>query len=149
IDHSGFDDPRAPALNAQPEAVWEHRLTDRLPDRIPHEYGTLEEVRLEGSFNANAPSNQLAALLQDANRALKPGGRIAVHGLVSDKPFPGTPKLPGLASMVQRIPLETEALEMLRAAGFTGLFFEKLGDIHCFQVNGVELREMRLLGWKQ
>jgi hypothetical protein len=39
-------------------------------------------------------------------------------------------------------------LEALGQAGFSGLFYEQLGDIHCFQVNGVELREMRLLGWK-
>jgi hypothetical protein len=28
------------------------------------------------------------------------------------------------------------------------MFFDQLGDIHCFQLNGVELREMRLIGWK-
>jgi hypothetical protein len=56
--------------------------------------------------------------------------------------------LPGLASLVQRVPVETEPLEALRRAGFGGLFYEKLGDIHCFQVNGVELREMRVVGWK-
>jgi hypothetical protein len=44
--------------------------------------------------------------------------------------------------------VETEPLEALSQAGFTGLFYEKLGDVHCFQVNGVELREMRLVGWK-
>jgi hypothetical protein len=50
--------------------------------------------------------------------------------------------------MVQRVPVETEPLEALRRAGFGGLFCEKLGDIHCFRVNDVELREMRLVGWK-
>jgi hypothetical protein len=57
-------------------------------------------------------------------------------------------RLPGLASLVQHIPVETEPLEALGRAGFSGLFYEKLGDIHCFQVNGVDLREMRLVGLK-
>ncbi len=28
------------------------------------------------------------------------------------------------------------------------LFYQKLGDIHCFTVHGVELRELRLHAWK-
>jgi hypothetical protein len=36
----------------------------------------------------------------------------------------------------------------LRAAGFVGLNYDKLGDIHCFQVNGVELRQLQLTGVK-
>jgi hypothetical protein len=44
--------------------------------------------------------------------------------------------------------VETEPLTALAGAGFGGLFYEKLGDVHCFSVGGVELREMRLVGWK-
>jgi catechol 2,3-dioxygenase-like lactoylglutathione lyase family enzyme len=146
IEHSGFDDPPAPATPA-PRVVWEHRLTDPFPDRVPHSDGALDEVRLEGSFNA-ASQGQLDGLLAEAFRTLRPGGRVAVHGLVGDRPFPGAPRLPGLASLVRHVPVETEPLDALRRVGFAGLFYEKLGDIHCFQVNGVELREMRLLGWK-
>jgi catechol 2,3-dioxygenase-like lactoylglutathione lyase family enzyme len=147
IDHSGFDDPPAPQA-APASTVWQHRITDPLPDRLPHPDGSLDEVTFEGTFNATVPADRLAALVADAFRALKPGGKVSVHGLVGDKPFPGAPKLPGLASLVQRVPVETEPLEALRAAGFAGLFFEKLGDIHCFTVGGVELRELRLHGWK-
>src|SRR5262249_45730916 len=81
-------------------------------------------------------------------RVLKPGGKLSVHGLVGDRSFPGTPKLPGMAALVQRVPVETEPLGLLLRAGFGGLFYEKLGDIHCFTVNGVELRELRLPGGK-
>src|SRR5262245_53011532 len=147
IDHSGFDDPPAPAVPAA-EAVWEHRITDPLPERVPHANGIFDEVRLEGTFNATVPPDRLERFLADVVRALKPGGKLTVHGLVSDKPFSGTPKLPGLASMVQRLPVETEAHDALLRAGLGGLYYEKLGDIHCFTVNGVELREMRLHGWK-
>jgi catechol 2,3-dioxygenase-like lactoylglutathione lyase family enzyme len=147
IDHSGFDDPPATAAPV-PQHVWEHRLTDPWPGRIEHADGCLDEARLEGSCNALMRPGQLDALLSEVFRVLRPGGRVAVHGLVGDRPFPGTPRLPGLASLVQRVPVETEPLEALRRAGFGGLFYEKLGDIHCFQVNGVELREMRIVGWK-
>lgn len=147
LEHSGFEDAPAP-LAAPPEAVWQHRLTDKLPDRIPHPDGTLDEVIFEGTFNANLPPEDLRALVTEAFRVVKPGGRVSIHGLVGDKPFPGTPQLPGLASMVQRVPVETEPMEFLKQSGFVGLNYEKLGDIHCFSVNGVELRELRLHGWK-
>jgi catechol 2,3-dioxygenase-like lactoylglutathione lyase family enzyme len=147
IDHSGFDDPPVTAAPV-PQHVWEHRLTDSWPDRIDHPDGALDEVRLEGAFNAAVQPGHLDALLAEVLRVLRPGGRVAVHGLVGDRPFPGAPRLPGLASMVQWVPVETEPLEALRRLGFGGLFYEKLGDVHCFQVDGVELREMRLVGYK-
>jgi catechol 2,3-dioxygenase-like lactoylglutathione lyase family enzyme len=147
IGHSGFDDPPPPP-DAPARAVWEHRLTDPVPGRIPHGDGSLDEVRLEGTFNAAVEPACLAALLGEVRRVLRPGGTVAVHGLVGDRAFPGTPALPGLASLVRRVPVETEPLEALQGAGFTGLHFEKLGDVHCFGVRGVELREMRLLGRK-
>jgi catechol 2,3-dioxygenase-like lactoylglutathione lyase family enzyme len=147
IDHSGFEDPPATAAPVA-EHILEHRLTDPWPERIEHTDGALDEVRLEGSFNAPVQSAQLDTLLSEVHRVLRHGGRVGVHGLVGDRPFPGTPRLPGLASLVQRVPVETEPLEALRRAGFGGLFYEKLGDVHCIQVNGVELREMRLTGVK-
>jgi catechol 2,3-dioxygenase-like lactoylglutathione lyase family enzyme len=147
IEHSGFDDPPVTAAPA-PEKVWEHRLTDPWPERIPHADSALDEVRLEGSFNVRVEPGRIAALVAETSRVLRPGGRLVVHALVGDKPFPGQPRLPGLAALVQHVPVETEPLDTLARAGFSGLFYEKLGDVHCFQVNGVELREMRLLGWK-
>jgi catechol 2,3-dioxygenase-like lactoylglutathione lyase family enzyme len=147
IDHSGFDDPPHPQAPAAEQAWW-HRLTDALPTRIPHADAALDAVHLEGTFNAPLSPADLAAFLGDVWRVLKPGGRVSVHGLVSDKPFPGPPRLPGLASLVRHVPVETDALAALQNAGFGDLFYDKLGDIHCFNVGGVELREMRLVGVK-
>jgi catechol 2,3-dioxygenase-like lactoylglutathione lyase family enzyme len=147
VEHSGFDDPPVTAAPV-PQNVWEHRLTDPWPERIPHPDGALDEVRLEGSFNARVEQARLDALLTEVARVLRPAGRLAVRALVSDRPFPGPPRLPGPASLVQHVPVESEPLDALRRAGFGGLFYEKLGDVHCFAVNGHELREMRLVGWK-
>jgi hypothetical protein len=105
-------------------------------------------VRLEGTFNALVKPGQLHTLLVEVLRVLRPGGRVAVHGLVADQAFLGTPRLPGLASMVQCVPVEMDPLAALQRVGFGGLYYEKLGDVHCFEANGVELREMRLVGWK-
>jgi catechol 2,3-dioxygenase-like lactoylglutathione lyase family enzyme len=147
IDHSGFDDPPLPRA-AMATSIWTHRLTEPLPERVPHQDGSVDEIRLEGTFNAAVPAAQLAAFLSAVFRALKPGGSLQVHGLVGTKALEGKPKLPGLASLVERVPAETEALTALQTAGFTSLYFEKLGDIHCFSVDGVELRELRLQGIK-
>jgi catechol 2,3-dioxygenase-like lactoylglutathione lyase family enzyme len=147
IEHSGFED--VPKNNsADPKQVWQHRITDPLPKTIPHADSSLDEVMLEGTFNASVTPRQLELILDESFRVLKPGGRIAVHGLVGNAPFPGTPNLPGIASLVRRVPVDREPLGVLLRAGFGGLFYENLGDIHCFKVNGVELRELRLHGWK-
>jgi SAM-dependent methyltransferase len=128
--------------------VWEHRLTEAVPGRIPLDDGSADEVRLEGTFNADHDVASLAPLLGECQRVLRPGGRLVVHALSGDRPFAGTPSLPGLASLVRRVPTWGELAAALARAGFAGAFFEKLGDIHCFRVNGVELRETRLNAWR-
>jgi hypothetical protein len=109
----------------------------------------VDEVRLVGTFNAELDGSRLARVLSEAVRVLKPGGKVLTYGLMADRPFPGAqPKLPGLAAMVSRVSVQSEPVEAFRRAGFGGLVYEKLGDIHCFSVNGVELRELRLQGRK-
>jgi hypothetical protein len=135
----------------QPTAApvtWTHLLISPPPERIPHADNSVDEVLLEGTVNASLTAGALEALLAEALRVLRPGGSISVHGLVSDRPFPGRPALPGPAAMVQTVPIQTEPLEQLRRAGFVGLFYQRLGDIHCFAVDGVELRELLLTGVK-
>lgn len=153
IDHHGMSPTASQTRDdngvSAPKVIWQHRLFDSFPARIPAEDESIDEVQLEGTFNANSDFAQRRNLLSEALRVLCPGGRVAVHGLVSDRPFPQeTPDLPGLAAMVQRVPVETECPDELRAVGFESVIFEKLNPIHCFQVPGVELRELRLLAFK-
>jgi hypothetical protein len=58
------------------------------------------------------------------------------------------PALPGPAAVIKYVPLEAEVLQPLQVAGFRGMHYEKLGDMPCFVMGGVEMREMRLSGWK-
>jgi SAM-dependent methyltransferase len=148
LDHSGFEDaPRAAPVTAADARVWAHRLTEAIPARIPHGDASLDEVRLEGTFNMPWARQQPGRILAEARRVLKPGGKIVVHALVGNRPLPGRPGLPGLAALVQYLPVDTDVLESLRHAGFAAAYYERLGNVPCFSVNGVEIREMRLWAW--
>jgi catechol 2,3-dioxygenase-like lactoylglutathione lyase family enzyme len=151
LDHSGFGGEGAgmpPRLDDPVPTVWEHMLTSPMPELIPFRDDELDEVRLEGTLNADVSLQIIRRLLAESVRALKPGGRIIVHGLVSDRQFPGTPALPGLAALVKRIPVEKEVLDELADQGFVALYFERLGDVHCFEAERVTLSDMRLVATK-
>lgn len=129
--------------------VWEHFVTAPLPDHIPHADATVDEVRLIGTFNANLTDDQRAFLLTEAARVLKAGGKVLTHGLMGDRPFPGAqPKLPGLAAMVSRVPVQTEPADALRRAGFVGIQVVKYTEKAWFTIDGVELREVKFVAWK-
>jgi extradiol dioxygenase family protein len=136
---------------ARPEAavVWEHFVTNPMPDRIEHDDETVDEVRLVGTFNSNLTEAERSFLLTEAVRVLKPGGKVLTHGLMSDRLFPGVqPKLPGLAAMVARTPVQTEPIAAFRQAGFVGIQVVKYTEKPWFTHDGVELREVKLLAWK-
>jgi len=148
LEHSGFGGdgagmPPAPKV-VTGRVTWEHFLTTPPPERIPHDDETVDEVILEGLFNAALERPRRMALLAEIKRVLVPGGTVRAHGLVANRPFPGEPKLPGPASMVKRIPVETEAADELTAAGFAAIHYDRFSDIHCFGVEGIELRELRI-----
>ena len=139
------------ACTAPPAAavVWEHFVSNPLPDRIPHPDSTVDEVRLVGTFNADLTEAQRSFIGAEAARVLKPGGKVLTHGLMGDRPFPGEqPKLPGLAAMVARVPVQSEPAEAFCRAGFVGTQLTKYTDKPWFTHDGVELREVKWVAWK-
>lgn len=143
------NNPQAAAPTPDAEAVWEHFVTQPIPDRIPHADGSLAEVRLTGTLNARLTDDQINMLIQESWRVLRPGGKILTHGLMGDRPFPpGPPSLPGLAALVQRVPEQTEPVRRFRDAGFVSVQYVKLTEEPWFRRDGVELREVKVIGFK-
>ncbi|HEX3148629.1 MAG TPA: ArsI/CadI family heavy metal resistance metalloenzyme [Gemmataceae bacterium] len=129
--------------------LWEHYVTHPFPERVPHDDNSVDEVRLTGTFNAALSVEQRAALVGEAARVLKLGGKVVTHGLMGDRPFPGAqPKLPGLAAMVSRIPLPDEVFTAFGAAGFVGMQMVKFTEKPWFTHDGVEMREVKVIGWR-
>lgn len=144
----GANRPPASTPHALPEPAielpWEHRLGDAIPERIDAADGSMREVRLSGTMNADLSSAELARLRKEVFRILTPGGTVSLHGLAADKPFPnGLPKLPGPAAVVQKIPTEADVLSWLEEAGFVDMRITKLSPAPYFQHDGVEMRELR------
>ena len=147
IPQFGYEEP--PALPEESTGeIWEHRSPEELPKTIPAADGSLDEVGLIGTFNSAYAEEDVQAILAEAQRALKPGGKLRVQGMVGDRPFPGRPDFPGLASRVKSVPVEHEPVETLRKAGFTDAYFELNGDIKCLQAEGVQLRKIRIVAIK-
>jgi catechol 2,3-dioxygenase-like lactoylglutathione lyase family enzyme len=140
--------PHVVASEQAESVTWEHRFGTPIPERVPHESGTVDVVRWEGTWGQTGDLDQIRRLAVESFRALRPGGSIRAHGLVADKLFPAGSVLPGPAAVVKHVPTESESFAALSAAGFANLACEKLANTPCFLVNGVALRELRLNGWK-
>ena len=71
--------------------------------RVPFavEDGSIDLVRLRGTFNQPLEEAQRRALVADVMRMLRPGGEVLIHGLAADRPLVGGfPRLPGPAALV-------------------------------------------------
>ncbi len=129
--------------------TWEHRIPNALPERIPHAENSLDEAHFEGTFNLKREPAELARLLGDAFRALRPGGLLRVHGLAGDRVLETPlPTLPGVAALVERVPASIEPMRMMIEAGFVGVQYEKLSKTAYFNIGGVPMREIELTGRK-
>jgi catechol 2,3-dioxygenase-like lactoylglutathione lyase family enzyme len=128
--------------------VWEHHLREAIPARIPHEDDTLHEVRLEGSINVEPGAEHRAGLLADAFRALRPGATLHLHGLAADHPPRTRPSLPGPAAIVRHVPSTSAVSNELVRSGFVEIQIEKLSKAAPFVVDGIALREIRVVARK-
>jgi catechol 2,3-dioxygenase-like lactoylglutathione lyase family enzyme len=129
------------------DVVWEHRMGSPVPARIPLDDGAAEEVRLRGTFNLPMPADARRALINEALRVLRPGGRLFVHVLTGERPVDG-PQLPGPAAAVRVVPLESEPVQLLTQAGLANVRMLKFDAHPCFVRDGVAMRELQLEGWK-
>ncbi|HEX4071687.1 MAG TPA: ArsI/CadI family heavy metal resistance metalloenzyme, partial [Planctomycetaceae bacterium] len=83
LDHSGFGGAEGGSVprvdDGHEPVVWEHMLYAPLPQEIPFADGGVDEVRLEGTFNADLADAARSRFIAEAVRVLRPGGRIVVH----------------------------------------------------------------------
>jgi catechol 2,3-dioxygenase-like lactoylglutathione lyase family enzyme len=143
-----LEGPSARPADVEPgtaPVVWEHYVTHSLNGPIGHATGSVDEVRLTGTFNAALDDPARAFVLAEAFRVLKPGGKVVTHGLMADQPLREQPRLPGLAAMVSRVPARAEVVAALRAAGFVQVQAVKLTEKPWFVHEGVGLREVKFV----
>lgn len=128
--------------------TWSHRLGNSLavPDEIAPE--SLDEVALQGSFNAEGTLPLLASFLKEAADRLKAGGRLSIHCLTADRHIEEVPPLPGPASVVKSVPCLDSLLSHLEEAGFEAILLTKYGSRACFTAGEVEMRETMLEAFK-
>ncbi len=142
---SGITRPaRMPTAASGAASTWSHRLGTTLPAHIPAEDAALDDVVLEGTFNAPAGDVDLRGLLREASRVLRPGGSLRLHGLTADRELQAPPRMPGPAAAVKHVPPAQELLAELRQAGFENLELVAFGENYCFQHAGAEIRETRV-----
>jgi catechol 2,3-dioxygenase-like lactoylglutathione lyase family enzyme len=152
-DHGSAVSPRAEQLrgetaNSRAPLVWAHRLSDPIPPRIPHDDNTLHEVHLEGSINVAPKADNRSGLLAESLRTLRPGAAIHVYGLAGDRLSRSSPELPGPAAAVQHVPATGDVVDDLVRIGFVSIQIERLSATAYFVLDGVPLRELRIVARK-
>lgn len=132
-----------------PTRSWSRGLGDGdLPDVIPFEANWLHEVHLEGISNLLSGA-QLASFYAEVFRVLRPGGVARLHGLSADRPLQDSaPSLPGPAAEVRYVPSHGGVAEALSSVGFCGVRFETLSERGYFEIEGIPLREFRVIARK-
>ena len=150
ISHRGAGQAEAVVMGTcsmpREQVVWEHRMTDPVPARVPLDDGTADEVLLRGTFNLPLSAEERGAVVAEAVRVLKPGGRLFVHVLTGEEPV-ANPELPGPAGKVQAVPFEADPVSLLEEAGLVGVRMLKFDNKPCFVRGGVGMRELQLEGF--
>lgn len=149
IDHRGAGQAEAVVLGTPAAAgpvAWEHRMSDPVPSAIPLADGGADEVRLRGTFNLPLTPDRRRAVIAEAVRVLRPGGRVFVHVLVGESAV-DNPDLPGPAGAVRSVPFEADPVALLEDAGLVGVRMLKFDSKPCFVRGGVGMRELQLEGF--
>jgi catechol 2,3-dioxygenase-like lactoylglutathione lyase family enzyme len=128
---------------AREPVLWEHRMNEPVPVRVPLADGAADEVRLRGTLNLPLSASERRAVVAEAARVLKPGGRVFVHVLAGESPVEN-PALPGPAGAVRSVPFEADPVALLEEAGLVGVRMLKFDTKPCFVRNGVGMRELQL-----
>lgn len=127
----------------RPAVLWRHELGQPVPSRVPHDDNSVHEAHLEGTLNGDSGEAEVAALLADLHRVLRPGGTLRLRGLAGTRALNGGKlHLPGPAAAVRKVFAEAGPLELLRAAGFTEARYETFSERAHFTVDGIEMREV-------
>ncbi|MDB5392301.1 MAG: glyoxalase/bleomycin resistance protein/dioxygenase [Planctomycetaceae bacterium] len=135
------DAAAATVANQDAPTIWEHRMYETFtPPSSP-----CDEVRLRGSFNVPVSNADIQSQLAQAFETLKPGGQVTVHILTSEEAVTGDLHLPGPAAHVKYVPLRTDVLAAIEAAGFVDLQLSTFRSGACFEHEGVPLRETQII----
>lgn len=150
LDHRGGGQSQAvvrePAAPAPGRVEWEHRMNEPVPARVPMADGSADEVRLRGTLNLPLSADDRRAILAEAARVLKPGGRVFVHVLAGESPVEN-PDLPGPAGAVRSVPFESDPVALLEGVGLVGVRMLKFDARPCFVRGGIGMRELQLEGF--
>lgn len=126
-----------------PKATIAHRLSQDFPRDLGMP-NSLDEVILQGSFNAKKHEGKWPERLVAIRKAVKPGGKLIIHTLTANNPVVELKPLAGPASVVECVPALSEVLGLLKAAGFSNILFKKYAPTPCFVQRDIEMRETRL-----
>jgi len=127
-------------------SIWSHRLGQPIPAKLFVQPGTVDEIRLQGTFNMICSAADRAKLLAECAIALRPGGQVVLHLLTSDEPIePHQLELSGAAAVVEQVLPISELVLEVEAAGLANIEFQKFDEHPCFVRQGRELRETVLI----
>ncbi len=133
----------------KPEAapiIWAHQLDEEFPGQL--ERDSFDEIYLQGTFNSRRFAQSTSDLLGRAYGGLRPGGKLTIHVLSTNRLLDAAPVLPGLASVVTHVPLDERLIADVQAAGFVAARLSKFADRPGFVYQGIEMRETELVAWK-
>jgi catechol 2,3-dioxygenase-like lactoylglutathione lyase family enzyme len=149
IEHRG--DGQLPVIqptvseSGEANSVWNHRLGQAFPERLPILDGTVDIAGLQGTLNEKLLPDEQERRLREVLRVLKPGGKVQMHILTADRAVDDAAlHLPGPAAAVQHVPIDEYVLMLLTRTGFEDAKYTLRAKEPCFRVGPAELRETRI-----